>query len=290
MASVLTRVISLLGRRLEWSKRFLVSQTQFVEPKLNQQVSASICIEQGSFVFYLSETLVLAILQARARRQMLNLPANLIAALQSSIFWNLLHEVDLKQFERSGPFQGFFSRNTDSVRPAHRDKYRGKIWERRPIQSSLPMQTGLTFITDYEGQPVVQSVIGLDGDVFHKVCRAILQDEQSLAISWAHHWLIEQLFLNLRRKTTKYYQRLSWFIALMFSIVPTLVRFKQVGEAFSTDLIFIFTLVLVLVLQIIFHACFRACLPYLRSWLIVQTISPNGLIRWLAQHLMGRLT
>jgi hypothetical protein len=76
------------------------------------------------------------------------------------------------------------------------------------------LQTGLTFCTYCQQQPVIKSYIALDGEMIHQIHhRFLATPESAIATLKAHHWLIEQILTQLSWQKSPLLQRISWLLA-----------------------------------------------------------------------------
>lgn len=81
-------------------------------------------------------------------------------------------------------------------------------------------QTGLTFCTYFQQQPVIKSYLALDGEMIHQIHHRCLNTPQ-LAVETiqAHHWLIEQMLSQLSWQPSHLLLRISWLLAGLLIII-----------------------------------------------------------------------
>ncbi|MGA1263971.1 MAG: hypothetical protein ACO331_08690 [Prochlorothrix sp.] len=161
-----------------------------ISPALQRQILGCIQPEGNRFTFHLTEALILGIFQSRDRGHALDLPKPLRRTLRKAALWDTGSE-------------------TESEMDAEGDG-----------ASSVPVaQSGLTFLTEYQGQLVLESIVGLDGDILYRVKRDLLREEQCLAVVAAHNWLVDQMLGSLRSQM-EVPEAVSWTLALL----PTGIR------------------------------------------------------------------
>jgi hypothetical protein len=142
----------------------------------------------------------------------------------------------------------------------------------------------------YEGKPVLQTLLQLDGTIRFQVCREILQNDRGVAIAKAHNWLIDQLFHRLQRQTTAELLLLSWLIACLPTAVTLTHSFVTTGQLSTRVIAPLITTVLIPWLRDRARARLITLLPRLRSWLLIQSFAPQGWIGKLARKLLGRFS
>lgn len=132
--------------------------------------------------------------------------------------------------------------------------------------SSLP--SGLTFCSYYQtgnsNQALMRSYIALDGDSIHQIRHDCLEDKQfALAVTYAHHWLINQLMDQLRARTQFWLDYISWGVSLPIAMATVINYWQQLLEE---PWKLVLPPLMAWLLQDGFKRLIRLILPRLKRW------------------------
>lgn len=231
-----------------------------MSPALQRQILGCIQPEGNRFRFHLTEPLILGIFHSRDRGHTLDLPKPLQQTLRKAALWDTDSETDSE---------------TDSARDAEGDG-----------ASSVPVaQSGLTFLTEYQGQLVLESIVGLDGDILYRVKRDLLREEQCLAVVTAHNWLVDQMLGSLRSQM-EVPEAVSWTLALLPTGISLTVALAH-GE-WQTLVLPTLTGVGTPWLKTQLQVGLQRLAPQLQAWILSQVANPSPPVRWLSDRIMNR--
>ncbi|KKJ01184.1 hypothetical protein [Prochlorothrix hollandica] len=237
----------------------------------------------GIFTFHLTESRLLGIFQQRDQGQTLSIPKTLRQTLQKAALWDLPLDPESDSDTRSESDQNNSQTNLPSPIAGS-----GSAPIARASVSTTPvltLQSGLTFVTEYQGELVLESTIGLDGDVLYRVKRDLLRHEQALAVTAAHNWLVDQLMASLRSQMVVP-EALTWVIVLIPTGLSLSMALAQ-GDI-ETLIVPLGTSALSPWLKDRLHLCLQQIAPRLRSWVLAQVMSPSPPVKWLADRVMDR--
>ena len=159
--------------------------------------------------------------------------------------------------------------------------------------SSLP--SGLTFCSYYQTgndyQLLMRSYIALDGDSIHQIRHDCLEDRQlALAITYAHHWLINQLMDQLRASTRFWLDYLSWSVSLPIAMATVINYWQQLLEE---PWKLVLPPLMAWLLQDGFKRLLRLILPRLKRWfwrlLLSGAIFSNPVVRKYVFRIINQL-
>ncbi|MGK7935549.1 MAG: hypothetical protein AB4206_07065 [Xenococcaceae cyanobacterium] len=137
-------------------------------------------------------------------------------------------------------------------------------------QSNIPSE--ITFSTYYQQDTQeiakIKSTISVEGKVCQYICHDDWKNHQLLqTIINAHYWLIEQMFNQLPLEKKKHSKWLSWYIALILTILvsPFIL--------FLLDLSNVVKLLTILLLLLLWQELTKSFLiVYLRRWILSQLL------------------
>lgn len=225
-----------------------------IHPALHRQLVGCIQPEGNTFTFHLTEALIVGIFQSRDRGQSLTIPKPLRQTLQKAVLWDTSSE------EEDGAA-------ADSHAPV--------------------IQSGLTFLTQYQGQLVLESIVGLDGDILYRVKRDLLREEQGLAVATAHNWLVDQMLASLRSQM-EIPEAVSWTLAMLPTGI-TLSLAVAHGELEKTFVIPTLTGVGTPWLKAQLQVYLKRVAPQIQGWVLSQVANPSPPVRWVADRVRKRL-
>jgi hypothetical protein len=85
------------------------------------------------------------------------------------------------------------------------------------------LQTGLTFYTHLDQQPIIKSYIASDGEMIHQLHHRCLDaPESALGVFQVHCWLIKQILTQMSWRRTHILKYIFWFIAGLLSLITLL--------------------------------------------------------------------
>ena len=137
-------------------------------------------------------------------------------------------------------------------------------------QSHIP--SAITFSTYYQYDTheiaKVKSIISVEGKVCQQICHDEWKNSQLLQkIVNAHYWLIGQMFSQLPLEKKDASKRLSWYIALILTIVVAPLVFYFLNASILVKLLTVF--LLLLIWQELSKIFF---ITYLRRWILFQLL------------------
>lgn len=161
-----------------------------------------IWIRESQYNFCLNATIVAQIQQAQKTGSTLYIPLNLLIPLwyYTCISYNVVPEAKnpIKKLNSSAKIPSlpiFYIRLIWNI---------SKIIFNKRFRQEIILQTELTFnsyyqqeefaVTIKDAEPILQSIIFLDGDIFHKIQKDFLEKNSQLSnVISAHYWLCEQV-------------------------------------------------------------------------------------------------
>lgn len=174
-------------------------------------------VEQSHYTFYLNQQIVEQIQQAKNTGSSLDIPPKLLLSLwYYTCFSQNFVPVSKRKDTKNQPVNKSYIFFVVNILKALRNKSQHK-------QITLP--AGFTFTSYYQPEQfsagdypqqdcVLQSVVLLHGDIFHKVKQDFLLDNlDSQKIISAHYWLTEQILAALRSRLNLLVWELSSLVA-----------------------------------------------------------------------------
>lgn len=136
-------------------------------------------------------------------------------------------------------------------------------------------ESTLAFATTYGenaiAETVMRSLISLDGEMTHQVCRHWLEDaELALKISSCHHWLIQQVLRGLYFRPVRSLDGVAWGIVALIAVGIVALNWQNFLAASAIAWLVLF-LILWLVQRAIAFILNRLSAE-LRRWLLHQML------------------
>ncbi|MGA1474420.1 MAG: hypothetical protein ACO4AI_04475 [Prochlorothrix sp.] len=132
---------------------------------------------------------------------------------------------------------------------------------------------------------MLESIVGIDGDVLYRVKRDLLQDESCVTVAAAHNWLVNQMMGTLQSQL-----EIPAAVAWTLASIPTGITFTIAlahGELEQTFIIPTLTSITIPWLKLRFQVYLQRLAPHLQRWALAQAGNPKSSVRRLVNWGMG---